>query len=365
MLPLVAGSLHTTSTQVAVSLTAYFVPFAVLQLVSGTLGERWGRRRTVRVAYLVYAAASVACAFAPSLLPFLVARAAQGAANAFTSPLLLAGLAEMVRGHRLGRAVGRYSSGQAAGQSFAPLVGGLAAVASWRLAFGVVAVTALLLSLAPPPGEPRPGAGAPRWRGLANRRVGLLSLAALLSYLGAAGLPFLVSLYASEHLHLAPDATGLVLVGFGVAGLLLGSVWGVVSERLGPIRCALAAAVATALFVAPVGFTGSVAALAVCWTLAGAAASLFTVALQTLAVGAVPGNTGGALSVVSAFRFGGGAIAPLVLLPLYGTHVWPAFVAAAGAAVLAGPAVALLGRRRAADPRPAPKPAAAPCPNEG
>src|SRR5215208_5792163 len=43
---------------------AYIVPFAALQLVSGTIGERLGPARTTRVAYVVYALVSVLAAFA-------------------------------------------------------------------------------------------------------------------------------------------------------------------------------------------------------------------------------------------------------------------------------------------------------------
>lgn len=114
MLPQVGRSVHASTSAVATSLTAYFVPFAVLQLVSGTLGERWGRRRTVLVAYLVYALASVSCALAPTLAAFLGGRALMGGANAFTSPLLLAGLGSTVPPERLNRAIGVFSSFQAA-----------------------------------------------------------------------------------------------------------------------------------------------------------------------------------------------------------------------------------------------------------
>lgn len=149
-------SLHASTSEVATSLTTYFVAFAAAQLVSGTLGERWGRKRTVRTAYLVYAVGSVACALAPNLSVLLVMRAVLGVANAFTSPLLLAGLADIVPKERLSRSVGIYASCLAAGQSFAPLVGGLAAGSSWRLGFVVVAVAAAVLALFPPPASPGP-----------------------------------------------------------------------------------------------------------------------------------------------------------------------------------------------------------------
>lgn len=342
MLPQIGRSVHASPSAVASSITAYFVPFAVIQLVSGTLGERWGRRRSVRAAYLGYVAASLACALAPTLPIFLVGRAVMGSANAFTSPLLLSGLGGTVPRERLSRAVGIFSSCQAAGQSFAPLVGGLAAASSWRLGFLVVAGAAAVLAFAPPPGDPRPGVAAPPWRPLVSRRMGLLSAASFLSYVGASALPFLVALYADGELGLRPGLVGLVLVGFGVAGLLLGSVWGGVSDRFGARAVGAAGAIGTGVFVAAVGFTGSALTLAVCWTLAGAGASMLTVALQNLTIRVEPGNRGGALSAVSAFRFSGAAIAPLLWLPVY--HVSPAaaFAAAGGSLLFAVPAFALL-----------------------
>lgn len=343
-LPQIGRSVHASGAAVATSVTAYFVPFAVVQLISGTLGERWGRRRTVQGAYLAYAMASLLCALAPTLALFNTGRAVMGVANAFTTPLLLSGLGAAVPPERLSRAVGNYSSFQSAGQSFAPLVGGAAATLSWRLGFVAVAVAACLLFFVPPPGEPRPGAASPRWRPLISGRMGLLSASAFLSYLCAIGLPFLVALYADDALGLRPGLTGLALAGFGMAGLLLGSVWGGVTGRLGPRACGTVAAVATGVFIAAIGGTGSALTLVMCWTAAGACASLLTVALQNLTMHAIPGNRGGALSAVSAFRFAGGALAPLVWLPIYHAAPAHAFEAAGLILLLVVPALQAIGR---------------------
>ncbi len=85
-------------------------------------------------------------------------------------------------------------------------------------------------------------AQAPRLRPLVNMRMGLLSVAAFVSYFGAAGLPFLVSLHAEEHLGIRPDLTGVALLGFGLTGLLLGASWGSLGDRFGARRCGAIAA---------------------------------------------------------------------------------------------------------------------------
>jgi MFS family permease len=347
-LPQISHSLHVSVHAAAISLTAYLTPLAAVQLVSGTLGERWGRERTVLIAYLVYLVAALGAMLAPNLAVFLSMRVVLGLANGFTSPLLLAGLADIVAPRRLSRSVGIFASCQAAGQSVAPLVGGLAAAQSWRWAFLVVAITAGLLALAPPPGKPRPGLAAPPWRPLIGRSTALLAVAALASYLGAAGLPFLVALHAQDHLAMSPGNVGLALLGFGVAGLLLGSFWGSVTERLRPARCGVVGAVLAAGAVVLTGLSTTPATLVLWWTLAGAAASMINVALQNLTVRAVPANRGGALSAVSAFRFSGAALAPPCLLPIYAGHPRAAFVVAGSALLLVAVVLIMLPRSRAA-----------------
>lgn len=344
MLPELAHTFGATKSQVGASLTVYFVPFAALLLVSGTLGERWGRERTVRAAYIAYAAASLGCAVAPSLGLFLAGRAAQGMANAFTTPLLLAGLAELAPPGRTGRAIGVYVSFQAAGQSLSPLVGGLAAEVNWRLAFVGVAMAGALLAFAPPPGGPRGvEAGRPPIRPLLTARMALLAVAAFTGAVGLVGISFLVSLRAREMLGMGPSGAGLVLICFGLAGLALGRVWGQLTDRLGNRRCGVAAALAGSLLVMTLSRTHSVAQLALIWTVTGVAGSLLSVTTQGFATGAAPENRGGAVSATLAFRFGGAAAAPALWLPLYHGHPSGVFMAAGAVTALTAVALAPLG----------------------
>ena len=48
MFPELRESFNASSATVSWGFTIYLLPFAAVLLVSGTLGERWGRRRTVR-----------------------------------------------------------------------------------------------------------------------------------------------------------------------------------------------------------------------------------------------------------------------------------------------------------------------------
>ena len=61
------------------TLSAYFIPFALMNLLHGTLSDAFGRRPTLLAAIAVFTAASIGCAAAPSLEALLLFRALQGA----------------------------------------------------------------------------------------------------------------------------------------------------------------------------------------------------------------------------------------------------------------------------------------------
>ena len=344
LIPELRHAFQASTAAVTAGITAYLVPFAALQVVSGTIGERLGVARAIRAAYVAYAIASVAVAATTSIGAFLVARGAQGVANAFTSPLLLAAVAESTPEHELGRAMGTFAAVQTAGVVSAPLVGGLAGAIDYRLAFIGPAIVALALAVAPLPGAAeRAHAEPPRLRAALTRRTGWASAAAFLAYLGITGLGFLVALRAGDHFGLGPTARGLLLAGFGASGVVSGRPAGALVDRLGAVRVSASGAILAAAVVPWLGVVTSVGALAVVWALAGLASTLVWAGLNTLAVRAAPGNRAGAVSLVGAFKFAGNAIAPLVLLPIYDARVVLAF---AGASVLSL-AIAGLVRRAA------------------
>src|SRR3954453_24136434 len=226
--PQLREAFDATTAGVAASIPAYLVPFAVLQLVSGTIGERIGRRRLVRPGYIVYAILSVGAALAPSLGVFLGVRALQGSANAFLTPRRLAGLAAEVPPRQIGRAVGTFAAVQTAAVALAPLGGGVLGAIDWRLAFFSQSVVALALALVPPPNaRPRAaGAAIPRLRAVFTRRVGLLSASAFTAYAGVTGGRFLLAVLAADEFGLASVTRGVLLAGFGVAGMVVGRMAG-------------------------------------------------------------------------------------------------------------------------------------------
>ena len=321
LVPQLRDAFDATTAGVAAAIPAYLVPFAAFQLVSGTVGERLGRRRVVRAGYIAYALLSLGAAFVPTLGSFLVMRALQGCANAFLTPLLLAGLADEVPPGQIGRAVGTFAAVQTSAVALAPLGGGVLGAIDWRLAFVSQAVVASALALNPP-SDGRRRAEAPGLRTVLTRRVGLLSAASFTAYAGVTGIGFLVAVLAADDFGLSSILRGVLLAGFGVAGILLGRAAGDAVDHFGRVQVSLVGVVVSAVLVALLGVAPSAVSLGALWFATGLGSTLVWAGINTLAVEAVPGNRAGGTSVISAFRFAGNAAAPLMWLPLY--HADPA-----------------------------------------
>src|SRR5215207_6315657 len=268
LVPQLRDAFDATTAGVAASIPAYLVPFALFQLVSGTIGERLGRRRVVRTGYIVYAVLSLAAALAPGLGAFLVIRALQGSANAFLTPLLLAGLADEVPPRQIGRAVGTFAAVQTSAVALAPLGGGALGAVDWRLAFISQAVVAGGLALMPPDdGEARDD--RPGLRTVLTRRVGLLSAASFAGYAGITGVGFLVAVLAADDFGLGSITRGVLLAGFGVAGIVTGRAAGNWVDRYGRVPVACVGIAVCAVLVAMLGIAPSPVVLGVLWFATG------------------------------------------------------------------------------------------------
>jgi ACDE family multidrug resistance protein len=319
MLHEVAKGLHSTEAAAAGAVTAYMLPFAGLMLVSGTLSERWGRRRTMRVSLAVFVLASLWCACATDMPWFLAGRALQGATNAFTTPLLVAAIADLVPGERLGRALGWFAAMQAAGQAFSPLVSGVSSAVDWRLAFAFPAAVAIALVALPPDegASARRAPGRASWRALLSARLAAASALSFLCYLAAVGLTVLCALRSQQLFGLGPAERGLVSASFGVAGLLCAGLLGKLLDRAGPRSVGLAMNALLATGVVISAFSSTVVMLVLGVVLAGAAVTGIRSTVNSVAVTSTPGNRGGATSLVLSLQFFGGALAPAVWVPLY------------------------------------------------
>jgi MFS transporter, DHA2 family, methylenomycin A resistance protein len=117
--------------------SAYTLAFATFLLTAGAWSDRIGSKRAFLTGLGVFAAASAACAVAPSIGTLIAARVAQGLGAALLMPCSLALIAHLFpAGPERRAALGAWGGISAIGMSAGPVLGGLLVdTVGWRTIF--------------------------------------------------------------------------------------------------------------------------------------------------------------------------------------------------------------------------------------
>ncbi|GAA3785970.1 MFS transporter [Streptomyces coacervatus] len=135
--------------------TAYTLPFAVLLITGGRLGDIAGRKRLFVIGVAGFMLASAACAMAPSVVLLIAFRAVQGAAAAVIIPQTIGLIKTMFAGGELSKALGGIGPVMGLAAVCGPVLGGVLTHAdlfgsSWRAAFLVnVPLSLAVLAISP------------------------------------------------------------------------------------------------------------------------------------------------------------------------------------------------------------------------
>lgn len=104
---------------------AYLLAMTATAVTVGRLGDRLGRQRILTYGLLLFLAATLACALAPTFWALIAARAAQGVGGAVLMALPLALARDLVPAARLGTAMGLLGTTSALGTALGPAGGGI------------------------------------------------------------------------------------------------------------------------------------------------------------------------------------------------------------------------------------------------
>jgi EmrB/QacA subfamily drug resistance transporter len=135
-LPSMAGDLHASLSSLQWVVDAYALSLAALLLLSGSLADRFGRRRAFQAGLILFATASLCCALAPNAGLLIAARAVQGIGAAAMFATNGALLAATYEGRDRGVAFGVWGAVTGAAAALAPILGGVLIDAfDWRAIF--------------------------------------------------------------------------------------------------------------------------------------------------------------------------------------------------------------------------------------
>jgi EmrB/QacA subfamily drug resistance transporter len=123
-LPVVRVSLHSSLSNLEWTVNAYNLAFACSLLTGAALGDRFGRRRIFCVGLAVFTAASVGSALAPTVGVLIGTRAVQGLGAAMVMPLTLTLISEAFPAEKRGVAIGLWGGIAGLAVAAGPIVGG-------------------------------------------------------------------------------------------------------------------------------------------------------------------------------------------------------------------------------------------------
>jgi DHA1 family inner membrane transport protein len=147
LLPLVAAGVGITVATATIVVAAFMLPYGLGQLITGPLGDRFGKVRVACFALFLYGLAQIACAFALGLGPLIAFRAMAGLFAGAIIPLLLAHIGDTVPYEARQETIGRFLTGMVMAQMLTgPISGVIGEFTGWRGAFVVLGVLALGVS---------------------------------------------------------------------------------------------------------------------------------------------------------------------------------------------------------------------------
>lgn len=234
---------------VALAIPAYVVPQALATLWVGPLSDRIGRRAVILGSLLTFIALTALTATANQVGVFIGWRIATGVCAAGIVPIGLTLIGDVVPFAERGRAVGWLFGSIAGGTATGAAVGALLEpLIGWRSLFLVVAAlsAAVLTVIAVTRALPRiaRAASVASWSTVARGYAQLLAAAraqrtygyVLLNAILQSGVFTWLALYLHQRFGLNEAGIGLMLLGYGVPGLLFGPIIGKLTDRYGRAR---------------------------------------------------------------------------------------------------------------------------------
>nr|WP_314257210.1 MFS transporter [uncultured Devosia sp.] len=158
-IPAIRADLGATLSDAQWVSNGYLLFLSALILLGGAAGDRFGLRKVFGIGIVVFVAASMVCAMAPTPWVLVVARAIQGMGAAFMVPGSLAIIAKAYPREERGKAIGIWAAASSLTSIAGPIIGGFLLTAlgdwSWRVVFavnlplGLIALSLLWFKVAP------------------------------------------------------------------------------------------------------------------------------------------------------------------------------------------------------------------------
>jgi EmrB/QacA subfamily drug resistance transporter len=146
-LPTIAGDLHASTGDLQWIADSYSLVLAAMMLPAGMLGDRYGRKRVLTIALVVFLLSSAACAYSASVGELIAARALLGVGAAAIMPLALSVLPVLFTPEELPKAIAVMASANMISFPIGPIVGGYLLDHFWWGSVFLINVPVVLIAL--------------------------------------------------------------------------------------------------------------------------------------------------------------------------------------------------------------------------
>jgi len=334
-LPALVEAFETSDAAVKLTLTAYFVGFALAQLICGPLTDAFGRKRSTQAFLSLYLVSSILATFAPTVEFMVFARALQGIGAAIGIAVARAMVRDQFTGQASARIMNTIAMMLALGPAVSPTIGGFVLeLFGWQEVFwcmiiygGLLAAAVTLFQVET---NPNPGLHHLKPRQLAANYVSLFKDPRFLApslligcglgnlYALATVLPFVLM----NDVGLTPSQFGLTMIlqsGSFIAGTILTGRLLKVMDARKLVPYGMACWVVASALMCSLTLTVPPSILTV---MGPVALFVFGLALVlpasfTESMAPFPQIAGAASSLVGFMQFGGGIVASLIVAALH------------------------------------------------
>lgn len=180
-LPSIGRSLHARVSGLQWTVDAYTLVLASVLMLSGSMADRIGRRRTFTAGLIVFSSASLLCSLAPTLPLLVAARAVQALGGTMLAPVAMSIITNTFTDHReRAQAIGIWGAVNGVSLALGPVIGGaLVNSAGWRSVFWVNAPVGAITTVLAVRYLPESRAARPRRPDLLGQALVMVILAAV------------------------------------------------------------------------------------------------------------------------------------------------------------------------------------------
>lgn len=235
VLPQYAEQLGASYMEIGLFFSAYSLTWTFLQLYTGYLSDRYGRRRFVMLGLSIFGLSLILSGFSQNFMQLIIFRVLQGVGLGLFGP---AGLGLVARVRERGKGFAFYRTANSLGLMLGPIIGG--AIGSINLSYpffaggllSLFAISSVFLVCEGESYEKGSEKFLTSLRGMIlTKKIILICLATFIVELAFASLELIIPLFGSSQ-GLSPASIGTILSSYFIAFTLFQIPIGIVSEKI-------------------------------------------------------------------------------------------------------------------------------------